>query len=210
MLSTELVVLTAVYHFGLISKSDLIPGDSPTVTAIHLKKPYTFVASLALAAIFSGSSFNLFAGTETKDLSVNSTDSVTCTIASHAVDFGAYDPMTIEPITLEGTGTVNVDCTSGSVVTITIGQGNNTGAGSTDAVPLRRMRTGASYLPYTLYSESDRTTLWGNTADTGVTRTERTINDALTVYGRLAPGLKVPEGNCGNKISDTVVVTVTF
>lgn len=180
------------------------------MTAIHLNKPYTFAASLALAAISAGSSFNIFAGTKAYDLYVDSMDSATCTVASHAVDFGQYDPMTIESTAREGMGTVNVDCTSGSVVTVTIGQGNNADRGSTDAVPLRRMKTGTSYLPYALYSESSRATLWGDTAGTGVTRTERTINDALTVYGRVAPDQKIPDGNCGINISDTIVITVTF
>lgn len=103
------------------------------------------------------------------------------------------------------TGTVTVTCTSGSAGVITLGQGVNADVGS-DAAPVRRMLAGTDYLSYSLYSDTGRTSVWGNTEVTGVARTGTGAADAVTVYGSVAPGQNVPAGS----YSDTVVATVTF
>ena len=150
------------------------------------------------------------AATAQADLTVTATVAANCSIATTAVDFGAYDPVTANAsAAILQTGKVSVSCTTGSAVKVTLGQGlyPDTGATSTDADPARRMRDGTThYLSYTLYSETTRTTEWGNTAGTGVSYTGIGSSEDLTVYGTLPGGQNVPVGS----YSDTVVATVTF
>ena len=146
--------------------------------------------------------------TSTTNLSVTATVTANCSISTSTLAFGSYDPVVSNAASpLNGSGTVTVTCTSGSSATITLGQGANANVGSTDAVPLRRMTDGSSnFLPYFLYQDSGRTTVWGNTAGTGVGATGTGSTDGHTVYGQIAAAQNVPAGS----YSDTVVATVTF
>lgn len=147
------------------------------------------------------------AGTATANLSVTATIDANCTISTSPVAFGSYDPIVANAAApLDSTGTVTTACTNGTAATITLGQGSNPVAGSTDAVPLRQMASGANRLPYFLYSDNGRTTIWGNTSGTGMADTGIGADSALTVYGRIPPGQNQPAGN----YSDTVVATVTY
>lgn len=167
-------------------------------------------AALAAALALGGGAMqpSAYAVTATDNLSVSATVSANCTISTSAVAFGAYDPVSANASSaLDGAGTVTVNCTSGAATTVTLGQGANADTGSTDAAPLRRMKAGTSdYLSYTLYSDTSRSTVWGNTAGTGSAHTGTGTASALTVYGRVTAAQNVPSGS----YSDTVVATVTF
>jgi spore coat protein U-like protein len=158
------------------------------------------------AGLIAGSAH---AGTATSNLGVSASVAANCTIATDPVAFGAYDPVSANAAAaLNGTGTVTVACTSGSASTATLGQGANADTGSTDAVPLRRMKEASTtnYLSYALYQDSARTTVWGNTAGTGVAHTGTGSATAITVYGAVAANQNVPAGS----YSDIVVATVSF
>ena len=108
---------------------------------------------------------------------------------------------------LNGTGSVSVTCTSGASTTVTLGQGGNADMGSTAAAPLRRLKdAGTNFLNYTLYSDTGRTTVWGDTGGTGVPHTGDGTLTALTVYGQIPGGQNAAAAN----YSDTVVATITF
>jgi spore coat protein U-like protein len=102
---------------------------------------------------------------------------------------------------------ITYTCSSGLPATITLGQGLNPEAGSSDAAPLRRMRLGATsnHIGYNLYKDSGDTTVWGNTAATGVATTGTGSAQTATAYGK-ATHANVPVGS----YSDTLVVTITF
>ena len=155
-----------------------------------------------------GATSAILAATQTANLPVTATVSANCAISTSAVAFGAYDPAVVNAsAALDGTGSVLVTCTSGASTTVTLGQGANADTGSTTAVPLRRMKDGGTnYLAYFLYSDSGRTTVWGDTGGTGLAHTGTGSQASLTVYGRVTAGQNVPTGN----YSDTVVATVTF
>jgi spore coat protein U-like protein len=171
-------------------------------------RPSIAITKVLVASILTAYSLSVSAGTATSNLSVTTSVAANCTITTSAVGFGAYDPVvTNNASALQGTGTVTVTCTSGSAGTITLGQGISANTGSSDTAPLRRMLSGTTnYLSYSLYSDTGRTTVWGNTAGTGVVRTGTGAADAVTVYGSVAPGQNVPAGS----YTDTVVATVTF
>lgn len=179
--------------------------------AIYSKKSISSALRLALASSIaltaSMASMHLHAETATSNLSVTASVGSSCSIGTSAVAFGAYDPLGAHASAdLNGTGTVSVVCTNGTVAAVTLGQGANADVSSTDAAPVRRMASGSNLLSYSLFSDSGRTTAWGNTEATGVEVTGTGTSSNLTVYGTLPMGQNVPAG----AYSDTVVATITF
>jgi spore coat protein U-like protein len=177
----------------------------------HVTKVNRRVIRMAVASTFAlcaGSlGGNSYATTATSNLSVTATVAANCSISAGTLAFGSYDPVvTNASAALNGSGTVNVTCTNGTSATITLGQGSNPAGGSTDAAPARQMANGANRLSYDLYSDAARTTVWGNTAGTGLGHTGTGAAVALTVYGSVPGGQNKPAGS----YSDTVVATVTF
>jgi spore coat protein U-like protein len=147
------------------------------------------------------------ASPQTANLSVTATVSANCTISTTAVAFGEYDPVVTNASTvLDASGKVSITCTNGAPVTIALGQGPDPVAGSTDAVPVRRMKAGANYLNYQLYTEVTHTTVWGNDTSSDVGTNGTGANQDITVYGRVPAGQNVPTGS----YTDTVVATITF
>ncbi len=62
-------------------------------------------------------------------------------------------------------------------------------------------------MKYALYSDSGRTTVWGNTVGTNtVSGTYAIAQLPLTVYGSIPAGQSIPAGN----YTDTVTVTITY
>jgi spore coat protein U-like protein len=163
-------------------------------------------AGTAVLAIGAASSTE--AVTATSNLAVTASVTANCTIVTAPVAFGAYDPVVTNATTaLDGTGTVSVTCTSGATTTVTLGQGSNPSGTSTAAIPARRLKDGGTdLLTYSLYSDPGRTTVWGDTAGTGLAHTGTGTLTALTVYGAVDAGQNVPAGS----YSDTVVATITF
>lgn len=155
-----------------------------------------------IAAAFVVASVNVYATDATSDLAVGASVANACSITTTPIDFGAYDPVLKNQI--DATGAVNVTCTLGATTSVKLGQGANPGAGSTDAVPVRQMMSGANILPYHLSTGADQTVVWENT--TGVSHTGTGNLTTLTVYGRIAANENVPAGT----YADTVVATVTF
>lgn len=149
-----------------------------------------------------------YAATDTDNLSVTATVTANCTISTSPVAFGSYDPISSHAATpLDASGSLSVTCTSGSSAEVTLGQGANADAGSSDDAPLRRMSDdGTNFLSYALYSDAGLTTVWGNTASSDVELTGTGSAQALTVYGQVASGQSVPAAS----YSDTIVATVTF
>lgn len=167
----------------------------------------TLLATSLVAAGLAGLSGTASAQTETANLDVSATVAASCTISTAALAFGTYDPIvTNASDPLDATGTVTVTCTNGSTTAITLGQGANADGTSTDAAPERRMAAGTDHLSYDLYSDTGRTTVWGNTAPTSVAHTGTGTSTDLTVYGRITGGQNVPAAS----YADTVVATVTF
>jgi len=145
------------------------------------------------------------AATATSNMNVSATVASTCSITAGSLAFGAYD--TIGGAQVDGTATVTVACTKGAITSITLGQGQNAGSGSTDSAPVRRMVSGLNFLSYALFSDPTRLVTWGNTALTGHAYVATTsASQAFTVYGRIAANQDVPAGS----FSDVVVATITF
>jgi spore coat protein U-like protein len=120
-----------------------------------------------------------------------------CIVSANALAFGNYTGAVNN-----ATSTVTVTCTNTTTYTVGLDAGLATGA----TVTSRKMQNGVNLLPYALYSDSGRTTNWGNTSPSWVSGTGNGSAQALTVYGQIAAAQYVTPGS----YADTISVTVTY
>ena len=164
-------------------------------------------SSALLAASLSTFGFaQLAAADATDNLDVSATVVSSCTITGGNLSFGTYD--TVSGAMVDSSALVTVACTTGTDTTVTLGEGAHAGGGSTAAIPMRRMNDGgANFLSYSLFSDAQRTTVWGNTVGSGlVYQAASSAPSQLTVYGRIAANQDVPAGS----YTDTVLATIAF
>jgi spore coat protein U-like protein len=156
------------------------------------------IAALALA----GLAFSSHADTTTGTLNVSATVASTCATSGGTLGFGTYAGSQTD-----ATGTLSVTCTLGTAAQITLNGGANQDGGTADA-PVRRMQAGSTgnYLTYQLYSDSGRTSIWGNTTASDVDITGTGVSQSVNVYGRISGSQNVPAGS----YTDTVTATITF
>jgi spore coat protein U-like protein len=141
------------------------------------------------------------AATATSSMGVSALVATGCTIVAAPLAFGTYDPNSGSPN--DATTTVTVLCTVGTPYNVGLNQGGGTGA----TVATRKMNNGTDNLNYTLYKDSGRTTVWGNTVNTDtVSGTYTALQAPLTVYGRIPASQAVSAGIYG----DTVTATITY
>jgi spore coat protein U-like protein len=110
-----------------------------------------------------------------------------------------------------GALTANVDAQSTLVVQCTnttpYNIGLDAGAGSGATVTTRKMTSGGVTVSYSLYTDINRTTVWGNTVGTNtVSQTGNGQNQSFTIYGRAPPQNAPAPGT----YTDTINVTVTY
>lgn len=169
-----------------------------------------FVRNIILITASATCSTYVFAATATATMTNTVTITNNCSISTLGFTT-TYDPVVTNAGTnQDATASVTTTCTVGADPVITLGQGANANTGSTDTVPLRRLSSGGgtpTYLNYSLFSDSGRTTTWGNTAGTSPSAVTATgAATPITIYAR------VPSGQSGKAATytDTVVATVTF
>jgi spore coat protein U-like protein len=160
------------------------------------------MAALALAFMSSAA----YAATKTDTVGISAAVSTNCGIQTTAdLDFGAYDPLGTSDNT--ATGTIQVRCTKGTAATIQLDEGLNKAGGSTCAVPVRRMASGAERLGYALYQDAGHTTVWSCAAanDKDYSAAGSSWVDQ-TIYGVLPQAQDVAAG----AYSDTITATITY
>lgn len=133
-----------------------------------------------------------------------------CGLSTTSMAFGSYNPLTAPAV--DSSATVRVSCTG--VVSVLISYQLSLSAGS-GTMSARQMASGANRLNYNLYSDTTRSTVWGDGSAGSVIQSNTLLLDLLglapaqvyTVYGRLAAGQRtaVP-----GSYSDTVTVTLTY
>lgn len=165
---------------------------------------------LARRAMFAGASFllTLAAGspaaaqTESDTFAVTATVVAACVISANDHDFGDYS--SVFPSATDGSSTIEVTCTAGTNFDVALDAGTTPG-GSFSA---RLMTDGSNTLAYNLYTDSSRTTIWGDGAGSTATVSGAGTGSlqTLNVYGRIPAGQSVPVGS----YSDTVTATITF
>lgn len=129
-----------------------------------------------------------------------------CTISTVGVAFGVYDSLGGAPD--DGTGTVNADChpsDQSPVVALS--------PGLYGSYATRRMSSGSDELDYNLYTDLNRTIVWGDgsSGSQSVTLTNGVVSSGTrrftrTIYGRIPAGQQASFGS----YADMLVVTITF
>jgi spore coat protein U-like protein len=164
---------------------------------------HSILRGLAIAAAASALPGAAWAGTATSSLSVSATVTSNCTVSTSAVGFGSINPLSGS--NTDATGGITVTCTNGTPWTAAAGVGGGTGA----TFASRLMTAGANTLTYSLYTNSGRTTVWGDGSGTTATvgNTGTGSSQSVTIYGRVPSGqISAPPGS----YADTVTVTVTY
>jgi spore coat protein U-like protein len=141
------------------------------------------------------------ATTTTSTFTVQMTITSSCAINSAStLNFGSSGVISAN---VDQTSTIQVQCTNTTPYTIGLNAGTGTGA----TVAARKMTNGGNTITYSLYSDSGRTTVWGNTVGTDtVSATGSGAAQSYTVYGRV-PAQTTP---APATYSDTITVTVTY
>ena len=138
------------------------------------------------------------ATTSTTTVAVTANVVSDCTISTTPLGFGDYTGAVNN-----ATSTFTITCSNGSGYSVGLDAGTTTGA----SVSSRLMAgPGAPTLSYTLYSDSGRTTNWGNTSGTWVTGTGIGSSQTITVYGQIPASQFVPVG----AYSDSITATITY
>ena len=125
----------------------------------------------------------------------------TCTINSApALNFGTQGILSAN---VDQTSTIQVTCTNSTPYNM----GLNAGTGSGATVATRKLTSGGATVNYTLYSDSGRSTVWGNTVSTDTAAgTGNGGAQSYTVYGRIPTQTTPAPGT----YTDTITVTVTY
>jgi spore coat protein U-like protein len=142
-----------------------------------------------------------FALTTSTTFTVNATVAASCSVSGNTLNFGAYDPTS--GIANDNSSMISVTCTNGTPYNVGLNADMWTGA----TVATRKLTDSTGTINYTLYKDSGRTNIWGQTIGTDTaTNTGNGAAQALTVYGRIASGQNATTGS----YADTITVTVTF
>jgi spore coat protein U-like protein len=141
------------------------------------------------------------ASTTSTTFTTQVTLAATCTINSaSALNFGNQGILTAN---VDQTSTIQVTCTNTTPYNI----GLDVGLGSGATVATRKMTSGGATVSYSLYTDTNRSTVWGNTVGTDTQAgTGNGTAQSFTVYGRVPPQTTPAPGT----YSDTVTVTVTY
>ena len=123
-----------------------------------------------------------------------------CNVNATTHSFGSPGFLTSN---VDATSTLTATCTSATPYNIGLNAGTGTGA----TVTTRKMTNGSTTINYSLYTNSSRTTVWGNTVGTDtVSGTGSGLGQNITVFGRV-PSQTTP---APATYSDTIVATVTY
>jgi spore coat protein U-like protein len=167
--------------------------SAPAVSRRKLKLAF---ASLFLLAFASASN----ATQVTSTFAVQMTLAPTCIINSTStLDFGSQGVLTAN---VDQTSALAVQCTNTTPYSIGLDAGTGNGA----SVAVRKLTSGSNTVNYSLYSDSGRSVVWGNTVGTMVAGTGNGASQSYQVYGRVPPQTTPAAGS----YTDTITVTVTY
>ncbi len=120
-----------------------------------------------------------------------------CTVTASGISFGSY----ISGTTLDTTGTLTVNCASGTAYTVALSAGMGSGA----TVTTRSMPMSTPAVNYSLFRDAARTANWGQTPGTDtVAGTGTGSAQTITIYARLPSQYPSP-----STYTDTIVATVS-
>ena len=165
---------------------------------MHIKNAGTFIAASVIAVV---SATSVDAATTTNSFTAQIVITEDCDIVSAGdLDFGSAGVLASN---VDVTSTLSVQCTNSTTYDIGLDAGIGSGADTTT----RKMMDGAEFVNYQMFSDSGRSSNWGDVVGTDtVASTGNGAAQIHTIYGRV-PVQSTP--SAGTYL-DTVTVTVTF
>lgn len=163
------------------------------------------LALLGLSCLLAGTA-PAQAGTSTGSFQVSATVISSCSVAGTTLNFGtALDPLN-SAVPVDATSTLTVQCTNTTPYTLALSAGIN--AGGASVFGSRAMKNGARSLPYQLYLDVARASVWGDGTASSLTQSGvgTGASQSVTIYGRL-PSLT---GIVPGSYTDTVTVTISY
>jgi spore coat protein U-like protein len=170
----------------------------PAANRIRNRRNLKFaVAATCLLGFANASEAITTTSTFTVQMAVTSS----CVInGAPTLNFGSQGVLTAN---VDQTSTLQVQCTNTTPYNV----GLDAGTGSGATVAARLLSNGANIIIYSLYSDSGRTTVWGNTIGINtVAATGTGASQSFTIYGRVL----AQTTPAGGTYTDTVTVTVTY
>lgn len=145
-------------------------------------------SSLLAIAVAAGSIGGAHAAEDTATFQVKIVITESCDIHTTAptdIDFGTQLRSTGAPVTR--TGTITVNCSSGTPYTIGLNGGlHSTGSLTAPAAGERRMASGTGFVPYDLFRNASFSQFWGNTPGVDTQAgTGNANNQSYTVHARV-------------------------
>jgi len=124
-----------------------------------------------------------------------------CEVTATDLAFGQYSAQA--GTQLLGSTLLRATCTPNTTYNIGLDAGSSPGA----TVNQRKMVSGSNNLNYQLYSDTNRTTIWGNTTGTDtVTGSGTGVAQDHTVFGAVPAAQVVPAGD----YADTITVRIYY
>ncbi len=128
--------------------------------------------------------------TATTTFKVTAKVQAVCYVTASDLAFGTYTSSSGSP--LQGTTVLHTTCTPNSTYNIGLNEGTSPGA----TVNQRRMLSGTQILNYQLYSDAQRSKIWGNTTGTDtVVGTGTGLSQDHTVFGSVPAAQVSPAGD---------------
>lgn len=138
--------------------------------------------------------------TRTTTFQVSLVISNDCAISATALSFGTSGTLSAN---IDQSATLSVTCSNTTPYSVGLDAGSVSGS----TVATRLLGSGAATVQFQLYSDSSRTTVWGNTLGTNtVSGTGTGSSQSLTVYGEVPPQATP----AANTYTSTVTASVTF
>lgn len=125
----------------------LAPTIVPPEHIMNIRNTLALLAAVAFAP-------SALAATADATFQVSINITSTCSVAAQDLDFGSH-PSTATNVNADGE--LEITCTPGTDYTVALDAGAN-GGGDVNS---RRMTNGTGFVPYQLYSDPGRTTVWG-------------------------------------------------
>lgn len=166
---------------------------------MNLSKHLVTLSAIVLSLAAAGAQ----AGQATANFDVTVTITSTCSIATATgVGFGSVASTATG---VQAAGQLDVNCTPGTEYQIALDAGKNAGAGGD--VNARAMKgAGDTLVPYQLFQDENRSTVWGSTHKTDTVGGVGTGSvQQVPVYGHL------PSANfAADSYADTITATITY
>ncbi len=169
--------------------------------SLNIKNRLLLACAVGTACLLNSTTASLAASPATSTFTAQITIGAACTVNSPStLNFGNQGVLTGN---VDQASQIQVQCTHTTPYNVGLDAGLNSGGNVTN----RKMISGGSTVNYSIYSDSGRTTNWGNTVGTDtVAGTGNGSSQTIPVYGRV-PAQTTP---APGSYTDTITVSVTY